>query len=110
MGFWGQLYRCVQGVTRKVNLLVVGLDASGKTTILRKLDPRYSDNAAQSAPTVGSSQEGFYINKISFNCFDMSGQGKYRPLWEQNLQDADAIIFVIDASDRIRFGVALDEF
>lgn len=40
----------------------------------------------------------------------MSGQSKYRPLWEQNLEGADAIIFVIDASDRIRFGVALDEF
>lgn len=39
----------------------------------------------------------------------MSGQGKYRDLWEHYFQDADAIIFVIDSSDHMRCAVARDE-
>jgi ADP-ribosylation factor-like protein 6 len=39
----------------------------------------------------------------------MSGQGKYRSLWEKYYSDAEAVIFVIDASDEMRFGVAKNE-
>ena len=27
--------------------------------------------------------------KIDFTCFDMSGQGKYRPLWEKYYEEAE---------------------
>jgi len=50
--------------------------------------------------------EKFSHTKIDFTCFDMSGQGKYRSLWEKYYAEAEAIIFVIDASDELRFGVA----
>jgi ADP-ribosylation factor-like protein 6 len=39
----------------------------------------------------------------------MSGQGKYRDLWEHYFSDTDAIIFVIDASDRDRILIAKEE-
>ncbi len=39
----------------------------------------------------------------------MSGQSKYRTLWEKHYADIDAIIFVVDASDELRFGVARNE-
>mmetsp|Transcript_9867 Transcript_9867/g.28364 ORF Transcript_9867/g.28364 Transcript_9867/m.28364 type:complete len:106 (-) Transcript_9867:185-502(-) len=32
----------------------------------------------------------------------MSGAGKYRPLWEHYFKDVDAIMFVIDCSDKLR--------
>jgi ADP-ribosylation factor-like protein 6 len=63
MGFWQQLVNCVNGVTRKVFLLVVGLDNSGKTTILRKLKPKPMD-LNEVVPTVGAGDEHFYRNKI----------------------------------------------
>jgi ADP-ribosylation factor-like protein 6 len=34
--------------------------------------------------------------------FDMSGAGRYRVLWEQYYQEADAVIFVIDSADKLR--------
>lgn len=34
------------------------------------------------AATVGYSKETFSKHKIDFTVFDMSGQGKYRTLWE----------------------------
>ena len=39
----------------------------------------------------------------------MSGQGRYRSLWEQYYREAEAVIFVIDSSDKIRIEVAKNE-
>lgn len=39
---------------------------------------------------------------LAFTVFDMSGAGRYRNLWEQYYKDAQAIIFVVDSSDRLR--------
>ena len=39
----------------------------------------------------------------------MSGQSRYRSLWEQYTNRVDAIIFVIDASDSLRFCIVQDE-
>lgn len=49
------------------------------------------------------------MNKISFIAFDMSGQGRYRSLWEHYFSDVHAIIFVIDSTDRYRMAVAKEE-
>mmetsp|Transcript_26896 Transcript_26896/g.86398 ORF Transcript_26896/g.86398 Transcript_26896/m.86398 type:complete len:218 (+) Transcript_26896:399-1052(+) len=46
---------------------------------------------------------------VSFKTFDMSGAGRYRNLWEHYFKDAQAIIFVVDTSDKIRMCVAKDE-
>ena len=39
----------------------------------------------------------------------MSGQGRYRSLWEQYYSDVQAIIFVLDSTDKIRIVVAKEE-
>lgn len=39
----------------------------------------------------------------------MSGQGRYRDLWEHYYKDCEGIIFVIDSSDRLRLAVVRDE-
>jgi ADP-ribosylation factor-like protein 6 len=39
----------------------------------------------------------------------MSGQGRYRSLWEHYYADVQAIIFVIDSTDRLRMCVAKEE-
>ena len=39
----------------------------------------------------------------------MSGQGRYRGMWEYYYQHVQAIIFVVDATDKKRIGVARDE-
>ena len=84
-------------------------------------------------PTVGFQMEQFTRNNIQFTIFDMSGQSRYRNLWEvyyvdvqvlqcgrpkavpsQGLADKrvplppppQAIIFVLDSTDRLRMCVA----
>ncbi len=39
----------------------------------------------------------------------MSGAGTYRSLWETYYSDVQAIVFVIDSTDKIRMCVAKDE-
>lgn len=61
---------------------------------------------------------------VGFTAFDMSGQGRYRNLWEHYYRDCQVetittdlylsafhqgIIFVVDSSDRLRMVVAKDE-
>ena len=53
--------------------------------------------------------ETFSKSKIDFTVFDMSGQSKYRSLWESYYDEAEAIIFVVDAADKLRIKVARNE-
>lgn len=95
---------------RKMNLLVVGLDNSGKTTIINNcLGAASAVNNDEIVPTVGFQVQTFTREIFKFSVFDMSGQGKYRDLWQHYFSETDAIIFVIDSSDKLRCGVAREE-
>ena len=39
----------------------------------------------------------------------MSGQGRYRNLWEHYYKECQGIVFVVDSSDKMRMVVAKDE-
>eukprot|EP00392_Amoebophrya_sp_AT5.2_P014261 g14408.t1 len=106
MGFFQRLFGSLFEGT-KVKLLLVGLDNSGKTTILNIMKPKKS--SMNTVPTVGYSEEVFTKNGVQFSAVDMSGQGKYRNLWESQVEECEGIIFVIDATDKLRFAVAKDE-
>jgi len=87
--------------------VVVGLDNSGKTTVLNALKPKKA--SLETVPTVGFSTEEFQKHGINFCAFDMSGQSRYRNLWEHYYGDVEGIIVVIDATDKLRFAVVKDE-
>jgi len=99
----------VLGLRKKeCNVLVVGLDNSGKSTLLNHFKPEEQQNA-NIVPTVGFNVEKFKNRNVGFTAFDMSGQGRYRNLWEHYYRDCQGIIFVVDSSDRLRMVVAKDE-
>ncbi|CAK0898932.1 unnamed protein product, partial [Prorocentrum cordatum] len=92
---------------KKVRIVVVGLDNSGKTTVLNCLKPKKA--SLETVPTVGFSTEEFQKHGVNFCAFDMSGQSRYRNLWEHYYGDVEGIIVVVDATDSLRFVVAKDE-
>ena len=94
--------------TKKCNIIIVGLDNSGKSTLINFLKPKYKQEVDLAA-TVGYKTETFQRQGYEFTVFDMSGQGKYRSLWEKQYGTVEAIIFVVDAADELRFGVAHNE-
>jgi hypothetical protein len=63
---------------KEVRILMLGLDAAGKTTILYKLK---IDQKVTTIPTVGFNVETFTYKNIKFNMWDVGGQDKIRPLW-----------------------------
>ncbi|XP_060062962.1 ADP-ribosylation factor-like protein 6 [Ylistrum balloti] len=108
MGFFSRLAQ-ILGISKKeAKILVIGLDNSGKTTIIDKLKPE-EKRSGDVAPTVGFSVERFKNKSLQFTAFDMSGQGRYRNIWEHYFKDCDGIIYVIDSSDKLRMTVAKDE-
>mmetsp|Transcript_32387 Transcript_32387/g.104582 ORF Transcript_32387/g.104582 Transcript_32387/m.104582 type:complete len:191 (-) Transcript_32387:324-896(-) len=96
------------GKSTKARILCVGLDNSGKSTIINFLKPKKTA-PGDVVPTVGFSVDEFTRNGLTFTVFDMSGQGRYRNLWEHYYKEVGGIIFCIDSTDKLRMCVAKDE-
>lgn len=115
MGLWTMLSRAF-GRKKEAKILVVGLDNSGKSTLIHHMKVGNNKRARdkdvfEATPTVGFHVEEFasHENNIKFVVYDMSGQGKYRSLWEHYYTDVQAIIYVFDSTDRLRLCVVKDE-
>ncbi len=91
---------------KDMRILMVGLDAAGKTTILYKLK---LGEIVTTIPTIGFNVETVEYKNISFTVWDVGGQDKIRPLWRHYYQNTQGIIFVVDSNDRDRVGEARDE-
>jgi ADP-ribosylation factor-like protein 6 len=96
------------GSKKQSSVIIVGLDNCGKSTIVDRLKPE-KKRAAELVPTVGLKVEKFRHGKVDFTMYDMSGQGRYRQLWEKQYRHAQGIVFVIDSADTARICVAKDE-
>merc|ERR1711943_106329 len=91
---------------KEMRILMVGLDAAGKTTILYKLK---LGEIVTTIPTIGFNVETVEYKNISFTVWDVGGQDKIRPLWRHYYQNTQGLIFVIDSNDRDRIEDAREE-
>ncbi|WFD18978.1 hypothetical protein MCAP1_001191 [Malassezia caprae] len=91
---------------KEMRILMVGLDAAGKTTILYKLK---LGEIVTTIPTIGFNVETVEYKNISFTVWDVGGQDKIRPLWRHYFQNTQGIIFVVDSNDRERIPEAREE-
>ncbi|CAL1276227.1 unnamed protein product [Larinioides sclopetarius] len=91
---------------KEMRILMVGLDAAGKTTILYKLK---LGEIVTTIPTIGFNVETVEYKNISFTVWDVGGQDKIRPLWRHYFQNTQGLIFVVDSNDRERIGEAREE-
>ncbi|KGG51016.1 hypothetical protein DI09_48p220 [Mitosporidium daphniae] len=89
-----------------MRILMVGLDAAGKTTILYKLK---LGEIVTTIPTIGFNVETVEYNKVNFTVWDVGGQDKIRPLWRHYFQNTQGLIFVVDSNDRERISEAQQE-
>jgi len=91
---------------QEMRILMVGLDAAGKTTILYKLK---LGEVVTTIPTIGFNVETVEYKNISFTVWDVGGQDKIRPLWRHYYQNTNGLIFVVDSNDRDRIDDAREE-
>ena len=90
----------------ETRLVMLGLDAAGKTTILYKLK---LGDVVSTIPTIGFNVETVEHKNLQFTVWDVGGQDKIRPLWRHYYQNTQGVIFVVDSSDRDRVAEARDE-
>merc|ERR1712072_930158 len=91
---------------KEMRILMVGLDAAGKTTILYKLK---LGEVVTTIPTIGFNVEKVEYKNINFTVWDIGGQDKIRKLWRYYYQNTQGLIFVIDSNDRDRIEDAREE-
>lgn len=92
---------------REMRVVMLGLDAAGKTTILYKL---HIGEVLTTVPTIGFNVEKVQYKNVMFTVWDVGGQEKLRPLWRHYFNNTDGLIFVVDSQDRDRIGRAAQEF
>jgi small GTP-binding protein len=75
--------------SKEMRLLMLGLDAAGKTTILYKLK---LNQDVTTIPTVGFNVETVTYKNVKFNVWDVGGQDKIRPLWRHYFSGKSGLI------------------
>ncbi|KAL5167913.1 Protein EXPORTIN 1A [Glycine soja] len=91
----------------EMRVVMLGLDAAGKTTILYKL---HIGEVLSTVPTIGFNVEKVQYKNVIFTVWDVGGQEKLRPLWRHYFNNTDGLIYVVDSLDRERIGKAKQEF
>ena len=91
---------------QEMRILMVGLDAAGKTTILYKLK---LGELVTTIPMIGFNVETIPYKNMDLTFWDVGGCDKIKPLWRHYYQNTSVIIFVVDSNDRDRVGESRDE-
>ncbi|KAH8715899.1 ADP-ribosylation factor-like protein 2 [Beauveria bassiana] len=96
---------------KEMRILMLGLDNAGKTTIVKKI---LNEDVHTVSPTLG-----FIIKTIDYDgscracCYsqierlltdlgDVGGQKTLRSYWRNYFEKTDALIWVVDSTDRLR--------
>jgi len=130
-GLWRYLFS-----KQEYNVLILGLDNSGKTTLLEELKRvkpltsttvedeekgklgRLSGHSPagdeekprrEVSPTVGLNVGRFEDQDVILRFWDLGGERSLRSIWSRYFQDADALIFVFDSTDLERSAEAQQE-
>ncbi|TVU49639.1 hypothetical protein EJB05_00959, partial [Eragrostis curvula] len=81
---------------KEMRILMVGLDNSGKTTIVLKIN---GEDTSVISPTLGFNIKTIKYHKYSLNIWDVGGQKTIRSYWRNYFEQTDGLVWVVDSSD-----------
>ncbi|TVY46587.1 ADP-ribosylation factor-like protein [Lachnellula occidentalis] len=84
---------------KEMRILMLGLDNAGKTTIVKKI---MGEDVNSVSPTLGFIIKTIDYEGYSHHCRDVGGQKTLRSYWRNYFEKTDALIWVVDATDRLR--------
>ena len=91
---------------KEVKSLMLGLDNSGKSTILYLLA---NNKIIKTIPTIGFNVEVLNHKNLKMTVWDVGGQDKIRKLWHHYFINTEVLIYVIDSNDSERFAESKNE-
>ena len=97
---WSRLFE------KRGKVVFLGLDNAGKTTLLARLK---DDRLSVTQPTWHPHSEELRINNLVLKAFDLGGHSMARTLWGDFCARVNAVVYIIDASDRTRFAESAEE-
>lgn len=95
---------------KEIRCLILGLDNSGKSTIVNKILPegeRAKNN--EITPTIGFQIQSIEISNHLITIWDIGGQNTLRPFWDNYFDKTDVLIWCIDSNVAIRFDESINE-
>lgn len=114
LDFFAWVFSSMQGLLssigladKQAKLVICGLDAAGKTSLLYTLKEDARMTATE--PTRYPTSEQLKIAGVDFNTHDVGGHQQVRHLWKNYFWGTDAILFILDAADRGRLKVVQEE-
>ncbi|KAG4027568.1 hypothetical protein MFRU_029g00910 [Monilinia fructicola] len=84
---------------KEMRILMLGLDNAGKTTIVKKI---MGEDVNTVSPTLGFIIKTIEHDGYKLNIWDVGGQKTLRSYWRNYFEKTDALIWVVDATDRLR--------
>ncbi|VAH23415.1 unnamed protein product [Triticum turgidum subsp. durum] len=90
------IVRKIKRKEKEMRILMVGLDNSGKTTIVLKIN---GEDTSVISPTLGFNIKTIQYQKYSLNIWDVGGQKTIRSYWRNYFEQTDGLVWVVDSSD-----------
>ncbi|GAA5892783.1 ADP-ribosylation factor-like protein 2 [Sporobolomyces salmoneus] len=84
---------------KQIRILMLGLDNAGKTTICKSI---LHEDVSTISPTLGFNIRTIVHSGYTLNVWDIGGQTSLRPYWKNYFEQTDAVVWVVDSSDRER--------
>jgi GTP-binding protein SAR1 len=92
--------------SKKVRLLMLGLDNAGKTTLLSRL----ADGSMHAHnPTMHPTNQEMKLGATTITAHDVGGHKAARAIWSHYYSAVDCILFIVDCADAARFAEASAE-
>ena len=91
---------------KQIRLLILGLDNSGKTTIVKSI---MGQNVNEISPTLGFTINTLKHGNYTINLWDIGGQTTIRSYWKNYFEQTDGVVWVVDSSDKLRLKDCKDE-
>lgn len=89
-----------RGHKAEAQVVMMGLDSAGKTTLLYKLK---GYRLVETLPTIGFNVESLEApGHVSLTLWDVGGQAQLRAGWKNYLDSTDVLVFVLDSTDEAR--------
>ena len=101
------LDRLASAVSSPSHIVMVGLDSSGKTSLMYKAKLK---EHIKVHPTMAFNVECVNATKkLKYRIWDIGGRESNRPLWKAYVRRTEGVVFVVDSTDSNRFEEAQHE-